>query len=171
MTFKNLIPWNWNEGRGLKDEGLTPILSLRKDMDDLFNNIFERDEFFPARFIEDRQAKEFDSFMPKIDVKEDKKNIVISAELPGLEEKDIEVSLSHDSLRIKGEKKMETEDKKEGYYRLERSYGSFSREVPLPKEIDPDKVTAAYKKGILKVTLAKTAKSIEEEKKIEVKAA
>ncbi len=75
--------------------------------------------------------------------------------MPGLDEKDVEVSLSNDTLTISGEKKAEKEDKGENYYRLERSYGSFQRVIPLSTEIEADKVEAAFKNGVLQITLPK----------------
>jgi HSP20 family protein len=103
-------------------------------------------------------------------VSETDKEIKVSAELPGMDEKDIDVSLTRDSLTIKGEKKQETEDKGEDYYRMERSYGSFTRSIPLPIEVDTDKVQATFKKGVLEITLPKTARAIQETRKIPVKA-
>jgi len=102
-------------------------------------------------------------------MKESDKQISITAELPGMDDKDIDISLTKDSLSIKGQKKEEKEDKGKDYYRMERSYGSFSRTIALPSEIDIDKVKAEFKKGLLTVTLPKTAKAIKETKKIPVK--
>ena len=96
--------------------------------------------------------------------------IKVSAELPGMDEKDIDVSLTRDTLTIKGEKKEEKEDTGKDYYKMERSYGSFTRSIPLPVEVDTDKVQATFKKGVLEITLPKTAKAIQETKKVPVKA-
>jgi HSP20 family protein len=86
-----------------------------------------------------------------------------------MDEKDICVSIQKDALTIKGEKKAEREEKGRDYYRMERSYGSFSRTIPLPAEVDMDKVEAQFKKGVLKVTLRKSADAVKETKKISVK--
>jgi HSP20 family protein len=86
-----------------------------------------------------------------------------------MDEKDIEVTLNNNSLTIKGEKKMEKEDKDRDYYRMERSYGSFTRTIPLPSEIETDKAEAYFKKGVLTVKIPKSAKAIEEKKKIKIK--
>ena len=83
-------------------------------------------------------------------------------------EKNISVTLNKDSLTLKGEKKEEKEDNDKGYHRLERSYGSFCRTIPLPVEIESDKVSASYKKGILTITIPKSEKAIEEKKKIKI---
>ena len=91
-----------------------------------------------------------------MDVKETDKEIHIIAELPGIDEKDIDVSLSQNTLTIKGEKKSEVEDNKEGYHRVERRYGSFHRSIPLPCEVNDEKIAAHFKKGVLTVQLPKT---------------
>lgn len=139
-----------------------PFSLLRQEIDSLFENFFRGFDIEPF--------KRFGSFSPSIDVKESEKDISVTAELPGMDEKDIDVSLTRDSITIKGEKKEEKEEKRKDYYRMERSFGSFSRTIPLHAEIDMDKVKAEFKKGVLTVTLPKTAKAIKETKKIPVKA-
>ena len=110
------------------------------------------------------------SFMPRLDVTEDEKAFTITAELPGMSEKEIELSLSADTLTIRGEKKEETkEEQGKNYYYSERSYGTFMRTIPLPSQIETDKVSASFKKGVLTVTLPKTASAVETVKKITVK--
>ena len=104
-------------------------------------------------------------FSPRIDVIEHDKEFIVKAELPGMEEKDIELKLSEDSLFIKGEKKIE----KEEYYYMERSYGSFTRTISLPSRIETGKVEAKFHNGILSITLPKTPESIKETKKIPIK--
>ena len=110
--------------------------------------------------------------VPAVDVSEDDKAYKITAELPGLEEKNIDVSLSGDRLVIKGEKKQEKEEKEKNYYLSERSYGSFQRTFRLPEGIDQDKVGASFAQGVLTVTLPKSAAPAQKpEKKIDIKAA
>ncbi len=158
MAGKNLTP-SIKKSLPIKREERDIFSLFREEMNRLFDNFFRGFEIEP-----------FGTFRPSVNVVEDEKEIRVSAELPGIDEKDIEVSLSKDSLTIKGEKKEEKEDKGKNYYRMERSYGSFSRTIPLPVEIDADKVKAQFKKGVLTVTLPKTAKAIKETKKIPVKA-
>ncbi|HXV84621.1 MAG TPA: Hsp20/alpha crystallin family protein [Candidatus Binatia bacterium] len=93
---------------------------------------------------------------------------MVKAELPGMEKDNIEVNLSDNRLPIKGEKKQEQEVKKEGYYRAERSYGSFVRTLELPKEVQADKVKAAFKNGILEIRLPKTEEAKKKETKVKV---
>lgn len=108
---------------------------------------------------------------PAVDITEDETGYKLSAELPGMAEKDIEVSVVDDTLTIKGEKKQETEKKDENYYLSERSYGSFQRSFVLPDSVDADKIDAAFAKGVLTVTLPKKPEAKVEAKKIEVKPA
>ncbi|MEW5801257.1 MAG: Hsp20/alpha crystallin family protein [bacterium] len=150
MTLRHLVPW-YNNPRS-QDE---PLFAMQKEVSDLFEKFFELE---PAG----------KSFAPKLDIKETEKDIQVTAEIPGIDEKDLDVSLHQGSLVIKGEKKSEAEDKKEGYHRIERSYGSFCRTIPLPAEIDEGKVEASCKKGVLKVVLPKTIKAQEAKKKIKI---
>ena len=147
---------------GKKDQS-HPFALLRQEMNTLFDNFFHGFDIAPS-------WGRIDTFNPKVDVKETDKNITVSAEMPGMDDKDIDVSLSRDALTIKGEKKEEKEEKGKDFVRMERSFGSFSRTIPLPVEIDTDKAKAEFKKGVLTVTLPKTAKAIEKTKKISVKA-
>jgi HSP20 family protein len=107
--------------------------------------------------------------MPSIDVTETDKEIEITAELPGLERKDVDISIEDDLLTIRGEKKVETkeEDKDKNYHVSERSYGVFYRVIQLPPGVDPASIQAVMSKGVLKLTIPKPAKA--EPKKIEVK--
>ena len=118
-----------------------------------------------------RSETSFDLNIPAVDVSEDDKAYRITAELPGLDEKGIEVSMSGDRLVLKGEKRQEKEEKDKNHYLSERSYGSFERSFRLPDGIDQDKVAAIFAKGVLTVTLPKTAEAQKQQKKIEVKAA
>jgi HSP20 family protein len=106
--------------------------------------------------------------MPAVDLYEEKDDIVVKAELPGMEKDNIEVNLSDNRLTIKGEKKHEEEIKKENYYRSERSYGSFVRTLELPSEVQTDKVKAAFKNGVLEIRLPKSEEAKKKETKINV---
>lgn len=145
----DLIPW----------ERTKSLSKLRKEMDELWGRFFGEVGFHP--FSETIWA-------PALDVKETKENIVITAELPGLGPKDIEVSISGDLLTLKGEKKQEKEEKEESYHLVERRYGSFARNIRLPAEVDPQKIKATHKEGVLIVTLPKSEKAKEKQIKINV---
>lgn len=107
---------------------------------------------------------------PAVDVSEDDKGFKVTAELPGLDEKNIEVAVTNHRLSIKGEKRQEKEEKDKNHYLSERSYGSFTRSFNLPEGVDTDKIVAEFSKGVLTVTLPKTAEA-QKQKKIDVKAA
>jgi HSP20 family protein len=143
-----------------------PFGAFQREMNKLFDDFFGGFQLSPWAPLERRLAA---AFIPHVDVSETDKDIKVSAELPGMDEKDIDVSVTRDTLTIKGEKKEEKEDKGKDYYKMERSYGSFTRSVPLPVEVDTDKVQATFKKGVLEITLPKTAKAIQETKKIPIK--
>lgn len=105
---------------------------------------------------------------PTVDLYEDKDDIVVKAELPGMDKDNIEVNLTDHTLTIKGEKKKEGEVKEENYYKSERSYGSFVRTLELPKEVHADKVKASFKNGVLEVRLPKTEEAKTKEIKVKV---
>ncbi|MEK9629460.1 MAG: Hsp20/alpha crystallin family protein [Nitrospinota bacterium] len=165
MNFKEWVPWNRKKDANLaKADTDHPIFSLQREMNNMFDN-------FSRSFFDPFNTKEFgfnQSAFTKLDVVETEKEIKVTAELPGMEENDIEVTFSGDALVIEGEKKEEQEDKKEGYYLMERSYGSFHRAVPIPKGVDREKVEAEFKNGVLKVSLPKTEEAQKEIKKIKV---
>jgi HSP20 family protein len=138
-----------------------PFPSLRRDMERLFE-AFSRDFGWGAA------AQGGAVTAPRIDVSETDSEIRIEAELPGVEEKDVEVVLSHGRLTIKGDKKQEKEEKKTDYHLVERSYGSFARSIGLPFEADPDQVKASFAKGVLRITVPKPAQVKASEKKIPI---
>jgi HSP20 family protein len=109
--------------------------------------------------------------VPELDVRESGNAITIDAELPGVEEKDVSVTLANGVLTIKGEKKQEKEEKSENYYMAERSFGSFERSIRLPDTIDENKVEAKFDKGVLKITAAKKPEAVKAQRRIEIKSA
>lgn len=108
-------------------------------------------------------------FMPAVNVTETNNELQVTAELPGVDEKNVEVSINRGLLTIRGEKKQENEEKKEGFYRMERSYGTFHRSIPLPQEVDTDKATATFKNGVLMVALPRLPELQSGAKKIAIK--
>jgi HSP20 family protein len=162
MTLKSIIPFG-KRSVPIKRELESPFALLRKEIDELFDNFFRDFELEPYL------GRWRDRFTPNVDVVEDDKEVRVSAELPGMDEKDIEVTLNRDSLTIKGEKKEEKEDRGKDYYHMERSYGSFTRTITLPVDVDTDRAEATFKKGVLTVRIPKTREAIEEKKRITVK--
>jgi HSP20 family protein len=105
---------------------------------------------------------------PVVDLFEERDDIVVKAELPGMDKDNIQVNLTDHTLTIKGEKKKEEEEKEENYYRSERSYGSFVRTLELPREVHAEKVKASFKNGILEVRMPKTEEAKAKEIKVKV---
>ncbi len=138
-----IVPWvrrNRNE-----------LGSFRSQMDDLFDGFF-RGLDRPLSFFTERA-------WPAIDVAEKDDAVVVRAEVPGCTPDDIEISVYGNTLTLSGEKKESHEDKRDGYYHLESTYGSFRRDIPMPTEVDPAKIEAVVKDGVLSVTLPKAEKS------------
>ena len=99
------------------------------------------------------------NFAPPVDVYEDEHNITLNIEVPGIDEKDINVSIENNTLTVHGERRFEKDEKEENFHRVERMYGSFTRSFTLPNTVDPEQVTAHYEKGVLKIRLAKKAEA------------
>ncbi len=132
--MRSLMPW-------------TGMTGLKQEMDRLF------DRFFEAPWSD---VPALGEWAPTLDLSETKDALVVKVEVPGMDPKDIQVSLQENLLTIKGEKKQEKEEKDERYHRVERSYGAFTRSVRLPVAVDGGKVDAKFKNGLLTVTLPKT---------------
>lgn len=152
-----------------------PLETLRQEVDRLFEDFdrgFWRHPFRrPAFELEKLWRRELPwGAKPAVDFVEKDNTYEVTAELPGMDEKNIEVKVANGGLTIKGEKQDEKEEKKKDYYLHERSFGSFERYLRLPDGVDTDKIEASFKKGVLKVTLPKTPEAIKAEKKIEVRA-
>jgi len=146
-----------------------PWQSFRSEMDRLFDRVTKG--FGPPmfdRFFDTERALPALS-LPAVDISEDDKAYTIAAELPGLEEKDVEVTTMGDTLILKGEKRQEKQQKDKNYYLSERSYGAFQRSFALPDSVDQNKIAASFAKGVLTVTLPKTAEARDQQRKIEVK--
>lgn len=133
---------------------LTPergLVTLRNEMDRLFDRIWEPDGF---------ELPMTGEWFPKFDMVENQGEILIRAEVPAIEPKEIHITLDKNVLTIKGEKKREDEQKDERYYRAERAYGAFARTIRLPAYVDGKKVNAAFKNGLLTIRLPKTTEAI-----------
>jgi len=161
MALRSLIPIGRERGVARFAE---PFTTLQREIDRLFDD-FTRGWPTMGWPTAGRTAE----LMPSMDVAETDKEIEITAELPGLEEKDVQVNVADNVLTIKGEKKSEKEQKDKNYRMFERSYGSFSRTLELPAGINPDNIKASLVNGVLKVTVPKPAPA--QVKKVEVKAA
>ena len=157
MNLTSLIPVGRERGTVSQ-----PFLSLQREIDRLFDD-------FTRGFPTLSMMPPGGMLMPVTDVTETDKEIEISAELPGLEEKDVQINLSNNVLSIKGEKKAEKERKEIDFRMVERSYGAFERTIELPEGVNPDSIKATIAKGVLTVTVPKPAPA--QAKTIEVKPA
>src|ERR1700683_3391820 len=133
-------------------------------LQDRVNRVF-RESYAPAGQDESRTPS---SFAPAVDVYEDEHNFTLKIEVPGIDEKDIDVRLENNTLTVHGERKIEKEEKEENYRRVERNYGSFTRTFTLPTTVDSEKVLANYDKGVLKIALPKKAEAKPKQIKINV---
>ena len=144
-----------------------PFGTLRSEMDRLFDSFTGGLPTFPSMFGPGG-TRGF-ALTPSIDVKETDKEIVVETELPGLDEKDISLTVQNGVLTIQGEKKLDYDEEKENYHVMERRYGSFQRSLRLPDTVDDNKIDARFDNGVLKVTLPKRPELAGEQRKIEIK--
>ncbi|MDX2201604.1 MAG: Hsp20/alpha crystallin family protein [Hyphomicrobiaceae bacterium] len=139
--------------------------SLRDEMDRVFEQ-FDRGWGLPSLFAGAGGAA---AVVPQFDIRDDGKSLTIEAELPGVDEKDVTVSLADGVLVVKGEKRQEREEKKDNYYLSERAFGSFERALRMPDWIDDSKVEAHFDKGVLKIMAPKKPDAVKSERQIEIK--
>jgi len=137
------------------------LMRMREEMDHLFDRFF-------SEAPEPRRGLLEGEWAPSMDVAEIDENIVVTAELPGVKQEDVDVSVTNDILTLKGEKKEEKEVKEKNYHRIERSYGSFQRSVRLPAAVQADKAKAVYKDGVLNITIPKVEEAKPKQIKINV---
>ena len=172
MAERKRTPWRWGGlmptgdlGRGLPTFA-GEMEAFHREMDRLFGD-FAHGFAGPSLF----RANGNSTLMPHVDETEDEKAYHVAVELPGIDEDDIEVTLSDGVLTVRGEKREEEEDKEQNIFRQERHFGMFRRTLPVPEAVDDAKVKATFKKGVLRIDLPKTKQAIKKVNKIEVKAA
>ena len=156
-----IIPWRRSDQRWPAEREGDPFSYLRQQV----NRVF--DDFWGEPSL--ARGETWSGFAPQVDVTETDKDVKVCAEIPGVEAKDIDVSVEDGTLRIRREKKYEREENEKGQYRMERSYGSFERAIPLPVEVDEAKAKAEFKNGVLRLTLPKRPGAQSRRKKIPVK--
>lgn len=164
MSVRDLIPW----GRGtnapvpsrMRDEPASPFLTLHREMNRLFDEVFSG--FGTGALAPAMRGLGW----PSVEVVETEQGLRVSAELPGLDEKDVELFIEDGILTLRGEKRSETSDKERGY--TERSYGRFERSIALPLAVEEDKAEASFKNGVLSVVLPRSAKSPERGRRIAI---
>jgi len=165
MQIKDLIPWARSdkspEGKSGEEH---PIAALQEEMNRAFESFWKRFD----RPLGDIRLP-WEGSAPRADVVETADGAEVTVELPGMEMKDVEVTVTDDTLTVKGEKKVERQESKKGYYLSERSYGAVHRSVALPPGVDTAKAAATFKNGVLTVKLPQSAEAKAKAKKIEVK--
>jgi len=170
MAVRDLIPWGRSRSSvpsSMQTGGsqLDPFVTLHREMNRLFDDVFNRFEGgLPSVF--NRGLFGAGEGWPSLEVNATDNEVRVTAELPGLEEKDVEILVDDDVLTIRGEKKAETEEKERGF--SERYYGRFERRIALPFEVDDQKAEAAFNNGVLTVTLPKSPRAEEKAKRIAI---
>ncbi len=162
MAFRDLIPWS-NQGRNIEQRGadVHPFLALHREMNRMFDDVFRGFDLAPFG-----SARAFDGLSwPQLDIEETDKEVRITAELPGLEEKDVSLDIANGVLSISGEKKSQTEDKDRRF--SERYYGRFERRIPL-EGVEEDKASASFKNGVLTIALPKSSKAKDNVRRIPI---
>lgn len=173
MALGEMVPWRWGSFRraGRDDKALEgfrgDIASLHREMDRLFESLWH--EGFGPSLVSGELAR-FE-IAPQLDVAEDDKSITVKVDLPGMDEKNVDVTLSDRVLTIRGKKEEDKEAKDKDYYRRERAYGSFRRSIEVPMAVDTSKIEASFEKGVLTISLPKSREAQEKVKHIEVRAA
>ncbi len=187
MELKNLAPWNWFKKEEEIDHTVPikhsekvsyyperqhePMLQLHRDIDNIFAHFF-RGFGMPTMGL--RSLRSFPEFegtnllKPQVDLSATDKHYLLTVEIPGVDEKDVSLDITGNTMTIKGEKKQEKEEKEKNYYRIERSYGSFQRVLSLPDDVDQDGIKASFKNGVLSVTMPRKALPQGTSKQIEI---
>lgn len=164
MTIRDLLPFSSNVP---VRRGANPIATFQDEVNQLFSDFFG-EAHLPAWMHRSQPAF---TFNPAMDVTENDKQFKITCELPGLDARDVQINASEGYITIRGEKKEEKKEEREGYFRQERSYGSFQRVLPLPDIANLDKAEASFKNGVLTLTIPKKAGTQSKERKIEIRQA
>jgi HSP20 family protein len=163
MNVRGFFPLTVSRGLlSRRDED--PYRSLQQEMNRVLDSFWRGTEV-PAGFATQAQT----AVVPRLDVSETENEITVTAELPGIDEKDVEVTLDDDVLTIKGEKREEKEEKDKSYHLIERSYGAFQRSIPIDAEVQGDKIDATFSKGVLTVVLPKSPAAQNKTRKVAIK--
>ena len=178
MELKNILtPWNWFKK---EEEQQTvrpynhrqettpdhPLVRLQRDLDQLFEDVSRG---FPLWGSEGRDIRGRGGLLlPRLDIAETKNHYTITVEVPGIEEKDMDITVAEGTLTIRGEKQSATEESNQQFHRVERSYGRFQRVLSLPTDADEDSITAKFKNGVLTLTVGKNPKAVSSERKIKI---
>ena len=165
MSIRNLVPRRGHERHPVRREEVGPFRDFQRELNRLFEDFFGE---FPLVARSGESEWPPAAFVPRVDVSETDTEIKATAELPGMDEKDISVELEDNYLTLRGEKKTEQEEKDKNWFHREQSYGSFHRVIALPAGVDAAKATAKFKKGVLTVVAPKRAEEQAKRKTVPV---
>ena len=181
MSLKEMVPWRWGGLRRWDEEDrpfesfLHEMNSLHREMDRLFDEFWKdsRKGMTAAPGWEPLTERPWSraGVMPRVDASEDEANYRIRVELPGMDKDDVDITLENGMLTVRGEKKLEDEEKGKDYFRRERSFGAFRRSLPVPAEVDEAKIEARFEKGVLTIDLPKSEEAQRKVTHIDVNAA
>jgi HSP20 family protein len=181
MTLKEMVPWRWGGLRRWDDEDrpfesfLREMDQLHKDMDRLFDDFWKGSTRLSSLTTPWQPMSStpwaHSEVMPRLDETEDDKAFHVRVELPGMDQEDVDITLSNGMLTIRGEKKREEEEKGKDFYRKERSFGAFRRTLPIPADVDEQAIQASFKRGVLYIDLPKTEEARKKVTHIDIKAA
>ena len=167
MNVRDLIPWSRAESKSpALYRDADPFMALHREVNRLFDDVFRSFDSFGMERFQGLASSRTSWAWPNVEVSETDREIRVTAELPGLEEKDVEVLLDGDVVNLRGEKRSETEDKDRQF--SERYYGQFERRIALGTEVEEDKVEARFKNGVLTVTMPKTERAQSKGKRIAI---
>ncbi|MBM9616602.1 Hsp20/alpha crystallin family protein [Desulfobulbus rhabdoformis] len=182
MELKKLAPWNWfkkeeehahavpvqhaEKPQGVPGGHTPPMLQLHRDIDNLFGQFFAG---WGMPRLGNWEGLSTDALLkPKVDLSGADNQYQLTVEIPGVEEKDISVDVRQNTMTIRGEKRQEKEEKEKNHYRIERSYGAFQRILSLPEDVDQDSIKAAFKNGVLTITMPRKALPASEVKQVAI---
>ncbi len=181
MELKKLAPWNWFKKEEEQQTTMVPVQrsgqvrpvsaldQFHEEIDRMFDSFFRGLGLPSTGFGRELTPLVQGQWLkPTLDIAAGEKEYTVSVELPGVDEKDIQLELSDDTLVIKGEKKHEKEEKEKNYYRMERSYGSFQRVLSLPEDAEQEGIDAVYKQGVLTITIPRKARAETKSKQIAI---
>ncbi len=173
MKLQKLSPWNWFrsehvdapvEGESRRGD-LTPVSGMHQELDRWMDNMFRQ---FGMPSVESRLAEMPSLLRPRLDIREQPERYEISVEVPGVEEKDVKLTLDDNRLVIEGEKRQESKSEEGEYHRVERSYGSFRRVLDLPADARVDEIEASFAKGVLTVSVPRSGEAASRRREIPI---
>lgn len=169
MTVKDMVPWKWGKKDvPIRHDDRDPFLALQSRIDSIFDDFRHGFDLGP---LHGSWSEAWHGRFPRIDVTENDKEYLLTAELPGMDENDVELSLSDNVLTLRGEKKAESSERKSDYSRMERFYGTFQRIITLNNDIKAEDIKARFHKGVLEVRLPKSEEGRKNSRRIKVETA